>query len=138
MSKVWKPSKSQCATILQAAALIVGKGVGSIFVDAGLRFDDEKESLNWLLLGEETDVVDFVSWSEFKKGVQLTDDGRAEVDFYIRPKNVRDTNLLSNLYVQVLDGEIVYLTEHGPEGYCYLFDAERAIQARPKKSPASA
>lgn len=134
MSAKWKPSKSQCELIMQAAALIVGKGVGAVFLEAGMRGDASNISLNDLLLNDgETDLVDFVDWSTFKKGVPVTEDGQAQVDFYIRPKRVVDDTLLSNLIVQVLDGEIMYLTENGTEGYCYIKDAERAIKAKPAK-----
>lgn len=134
MTAQWKPSKSQCELMMQAAALIVNKGVGAIFLEAGMRGDASNISLNDLLLNDgETDLVDFVNWPTFKKGVPVTEDGQAEVDFYIRPKRVDGDNLLSNMIVQVLDGEIMYLTESYAGGYCYMKDAERAIQAKPPK-----
>lgn len=134
MSAQWKPSKSQCELMMQAAALIVGKGVGAIFLEAVMRGDNSNISLNDLLLNDgESGLVDLVSWSTFKKGAPLTEGRQAEIDFYIRPKRFDCDSLLSNMIVQVLDGEIIYITENIPNGYCFVSDAERAIKAKPKK-----
>lgn len=135
MTAKWKPSKTQCELMLQAAALIAGKGVGAIFLEAGLRGDNSETSMNELLLNDgETELYGFITWANFKKGVQVTEDGRAEVDFYIRPKRAGEDNLISNMSVQVLDGEIMYLTENSPRAInCYIEAAENAIKNRPPK-----
>lgn len=117
----WHPSPADLRAIRTYCAETEGRKPGSIVIEAGIRENLERKDLdgiysvniarltddpNW----EDTDLVQTLPWKHFKaEGVELTKDGRAEVDFYIYEKTFGDFHggLLGNaqVYVQTKDGE---------------------------------
>lgn len=86
---VWKPTAEECAQIRAYAKRRV---LGLKKLEPGLRYNREDESVSTSINiarvtkhsdgWEDTDLSDFSSWAAFRKGVELTDDGKAIVDFY--------------------------------------------------------
>lgn len=118
MSKVWKPSASECALIRECASVEVGMGPGALMLEVGVRANSNaEESMNEYVINPhrilgETDLSDFCSWADFKRqGVELTAHGDAEIDFYVRPKSSRisEDALLGNIIVIVKGGEIKHI-----------------------------
>lgn len=108
--KVWKPTQDQCNSIKAAAYKECGCRVR---LEPGIRCstvdDTIDDSINLLLVDKtesegfvDSDLADFADWSTFRKGVPLTDDGRAFVDFYC----YNSDGLVSNLGVDYDNGTI--------------------------------
>jgi hypothetical protein len=98
------PSKEDAKIIRETAKRAAGRG--DISLEAGIRCQLEEctapkadMNINILLLTDDddwegTDLFDFMPWSDFRKeGVELTEDGRAEVDFYVRSRRELETNI---------------------------------------------
>lgn len=111
MPTVWKPTQAECDLIRRAAERETGERY--ISMRPGLRYNIGRESspveMNIALLTPEpdwddTDLFDYGSWAAFRKGVPLTEDGRAVVDFYVRDR--REGDLLSNIAVDYAGGKI--------------------------------
>jgi hypothetical protein len=114
----------QCA---QAESRSGGSGLslGNIWLEPGIRINVDKPedfevSMNILLCTDDpdwegTDLYDFASWKDFRAGVPLTDDGRAEVDFYVRSKRVHPSGdmLFGNVQCIVENGEMVRVGSTG-------------------------
>lgn len=122
---IWKPTARECELIKHAAAREAGIKPGRVLLEPASRCntkDDSKNEAackiarsdyNVALVSDDpdwsdTDLNDYGSWSEFRKGVALTDDGRAIVDFYIRARLAKsyDDDLLGNIVVEFADGRI--------------------------------
>ena len=114
--KLWRPSKAQCKVIKFAAAREVDIKVNQIKLCPGVRLNLKDESVESSINiarvtrqtnGEwgDTDLEDRIDWTTFKKGVPLTDDGRAIVDFYIHRYGV-DANLEGNVVVFFENGQL--------------------------------
>lgn len=91
MSKIWKPTREELAAI-RAAGVKVAEGRRQITLEPRVNcsiVDHRKpRHMNGYLVEEDpddTDLFDTVPWSWFTKGVELDDQGRAWVDFYVRP-----------------------------------------------------
>lgn len=121
--KVWKPTQQECNWIKKAASLESQPRVtvGQLRLEPGIRYNVENDeidsSFNIALVSDhedwdDTDLEQTWYWDDFRKGVPLTEDGRAIVDMYIRPKTeaIADANqldhLLGNVVVFYADGEI--------------------------------
>lgn len=115
MTAIWKPTQAQCDLIRRAAAREVDRTSRfSLTLRPGLRYNTERNvspaSMNIALISNEpdwddTDLFDFSDWATFRKGVPLTEDGRAIVDFYVRDRN--EGELLSNISLDYAGGKIV-------------------------------
>jgi hypothetical protein len=94
--------------------------VGNLMLEPGIRRNTEDSNrlcdMNVALVTHDlaggwndTDLDDYGTWEEFRKGVTLTDDGVAVVDFYIRPKNGAGSgdDLHGNIQMIVERGEMV-------------------------------
>ena len=88
---IWKPTAEEVKLIRAAASREAG--TSRIKLEPGIRLntdavDDFPQSFNIALVSNDpdwndTDLADMTDWKFFRKGVTLTDDGRAIVDFYI-------------------------------------------------------
>lgn len=117
-ARVWIPTRDECALIRQQAQResFPRLKAGNVILEAGIRCNTERggvgHSLNILRVGrddwEDTDLFDFASWGDFRMGVPLTDDGRADVDFYIRSRHEHPSgdSLFGNVVVEYRNGRI--------------------------------
>lgn len=121
--KVWKPSQAQCKVIKAAAAMESGIKADQIKLQPGVRLNmrdhDVESCINIARVTrstdgtwEDTDLDDRVEWRTFKKGVPLTDDGRAIVDFYIHRYGIRD-DLEGNVVVFFENGQLSRIRGYG-------------------------
>jgi hypothetical protein len=90
----YKPTRDEVRLVRQHAtreALRWG-GTRSAHIEVGQRFNlddlDRPRSVNLLLVTDhptwdDTDLDDILPWSTFTDGFELTEDGRAEIDFYV-------------------------------------------------------
>lgn len=107
--KVWKPTQVEC-NLIRAAAKVECYGK-AVKLEPGRRYSQVdgslSESMNVLLVDNsadwaESDLASTVDWQEFRKGVELTVDGRAAVDFYCYDRE----GLVSNIVVYFDNGVI--------------------------------
>lgn len=117
MTTIWKPTKQEKQLIKDCA--VAETGYKTIRLEVGERYnlDDgfaAKESINIALVGREkdwsdTDLLSPLPWGTFCKGVPLTKDGRAVVDFYCYRTVDGDQQLVSNVWVTYENGAIKYV-----------------------------
>lgn len=126
--KVWKPTARECELIKLAGAAEGRVALGAVLLEPGIRgniADDTKNvdipggEYNIALVSDQpewndTDLCDYGVWAGFRKGVTLTDDGRAIVDFYIRKRFDADGELFGNVTVYYANGKIERI--HGYPG----------------------
>jgi hypothetical protein len=97
VAAIWKPTPEECRR-LREAGVKAANGRRAISLEPGLRAPwgpnpsrpDAEPAINIALVSADpefadTDLFDYGSWSDFRLGVPLTADGRAIVDFYVRP-----------------------------------------------------
>lgn len=122
MPTTWKPTSAECAVIRAAAGLEVNAPPRGLVLQPGWRFNttraDVAASVNVALVSDDadwgdTDLADYGRWAEFRKGVELTADGRAIVDFYVYRKGTYE-ELLGNVTVYYQAGRITRI--HGYPG----------------------
>lgn len=112
---VWKPSAEECKKIRDYAKREV-RGLTRMeggsrdntrdhSVETSLNIARVAKTADW----EDTDLNDFVDWATFRKGVELTDDGRAIIDFYCYSRDGLETNI--SVYYK--DGAIFKLARTG-------------------------
>ncbi len=123
---IWKPTTAECEIIKAAAGAEAGLSPRSLVLEPGWRCNTEREgpsSLNIALVTNDpdwndTDLGDYGRWVEFRKGIELTADGRAIVDFYIYRRG-RYEQLEGNVTVYYEAGRITrihgYPGEHSTE-----------------------
>lgn len=130
----WKPTKFECELIKRAAVLESQPAVKSVKLEPGIRHncvpgnEEKPQSINIARVTamsfgswEDTDLSDYSTWMSFKSGVQLTDDGKAIVDFYIySPRGVDHLGLLGNLVVCYENGELTSVRGGHSNGQEYL------------------
>ena len=123
MSKIWKPTQAQCDLIKRAAAKEGNVPLKAVLLEPGLRWNTDDgskpQSINIALVSDEaewgdTDLADMGYWEAFRKGVELTEDGRAIVDFYIRKRGDEWAELYGNVTAYYEGGHIVRI--HGYPG----------------------
>lgn len=128
--ETWKPTQAQVDLIKRAAAMESQPHVqlSAVILEPGWRCNTEEptrpSSMNVALVSDQpdwndTDLADYGEWASFRKGVELTHDGRAIVDFYIRRRGDQDRELCGNVSVYYQGGRIVriqgYPGEYGGE-----------------------
>jgi hypothetical protein len=109
MTTIWKPNADQLREIRAWAALVHdNRRPGGVVIEAGERANDKGRSLNIVELTgtfalEDTDLHDYVSWSDFRaRGVPLYS-GVALVDFYVSEKGFGERGeLLGNVQAVVM------------------------------------
>lgn len=132
---IWKPTQAECELIKRAAALESSPRatVAQLRLEPGIRYnvDDEsiESSFNIALVTshehwDDTDLEQAWYWSDFRKGVPLTEDGRAVVDFYIRPRTDalahKLDGLLGNVVAYYADGKLAAIRGTHSRGEDYL------------------
>lgn len=111
-ANVWKPTAEECK-VIRAAAKRSCSGLRRIELGSRVSLTDSEmptslnvarvaQTENW----EDTDLHDMHGWAEFRKGVELTDDGRAVLDLFIFDQ----WGLDGNMTVYYKDGAIVRCT----------------------------
>lgn len=123
MPKVWKPTAAERAAIRAAGARESADPISpaSVVLEPGYRWskahEDRGSSINVALVSDrgldDTDLADYGRWSDFTRGVPLTEDGRAIVDFYIRRRGDPHNGLLGNVGVHYAGGRIVRIHGYG-------------------------
>lgn len=115
MTMRWRPTPAEVKLIKQAAAREARIAFGSVILEPGYRYNTDDStrpvSLNIALVSdnpdwEDTDLSDYGPWADFRGGVDLTADGRAIVDFYIRKRNDSWAELHGNISVTYAEGRI--------------------------------
>lgn len=125
---IWKPTQAECDLLKKAAAKETGYPMKHLRFTAGKRYntdhDGMPEDMNWLLvsklvgeeLGQDTDLADDLDWETFRKGVNLSQEGSAVVDLYIRPINEATADkhhydhLMGNIVVTYEGGKITRIS----------------------------
>lgn len=86
----WKPSAAEKRAIRNYAGLSEGRKGSRVHIETNLRYNMDDGSIppdeNLLLVRNgaddaRTDLYDTGRWGDLNKGITLTDDGRAEVEF---------------------------------------------------------
>jgi hypothetical protein len=93
----------------------------AICLESGIRYntkDGREGSINIALVTDDpewadTDLHDYGSWLEFRKGVELTPEGRGIFDFYIRSRGDKSCQLCGNIIVHVVKGKLALITGSG-------------------------
>jgi hypothetical protein len=88
--------------------------LGAVILEPGLRSNTKSargESVNVLLVSDDpewrdTDLYDYGAWADFRRGVPLTDEGGAVVDFYIRRRGDPSHDLHGNVTIEVRGGRL--------------------------------
>lgn len=110
MTKVWKPTAAECLSLKEAAAKSSQPriSVNAVLLEPGYRQNlkgSRGSHMNVALVTDEpdgfndTDLDDYGKWSDFRKGIPLTVDGRAIVDFYIRRRGDEYKDLLGHVTI---------------------------------------
>lgn len=118
------PTAEDCTIIRSAAAREANLTAGAVILEPGYRWGPHPErgsSLNIALVSDDpawgdTDLADYGTWSEFRKGIELTSDGRAIVDFYIRRKFDSSGELHGNIVCHVRNGVLAEIRGYGHGG----------------------
>ncbi|MNE35312.1 hypothetical protein D3C80_1290640 [compost metagenome] len=95
---LWIPSREDIALIKHYASEETGLAAGRLILEPGAKFniddDDVITNINIALVTkctddswEDTDLFSCYELTEFKKGVELTADGKAIIDFYVSNKD---------------------------------------------------
>lgn len=107
-----------CASI-ESAPYVSEKG---ILLEPGYRYNTNDStkpvSMNIALVSSDgswndTDLDDYGTWAEFRKGVELTEDGRGEFDFYIRRRFDEYKEIHGNVTLFVVNGEMDRIVGYG-------------------------
>lgn len=122
----WIPSREDIALIKHYASVETGLAAGRLIIEPGRRcnimFEGVDSNINIALVTRQLDADE--EWSEdtdlecpdelnvFKRGVTLTDDGKAIVDFYVSNKD----GLHGNVTVYYNDSKIQKIEGYRAEG----------------------
>lgn len=136
MNKIWKPTKQEIRRITAAASLESSPRLWAhqIELEPGKRhstnLNNDTESINILLVSihpnwDDTDLAEVMDFDEFKSGVELTSDGKAVVDLYIRCKDdelseAHGTSLYGNIVVYYDTDRLIKILGCHNDGYDYL------------------
>lgn len=126
----WKPTAAEVKAIKAAAAREGSMGVSAVILEPGYRRnlkEDRPYTLNIALVSDDptwddTDLDSYGEWKDFRSGVELTEDGRAIVDFYIRrrlPPRHPDYGcdyLEGNVTVEYAGGRVTRIYGYGESG----------------------
>ncbi|MBD8089097.1 hypothetical protein IFT48_03815 [Pseudomonas fluorescens] len=132
---IWKPTQAQCDLIKQAAVLesCPNAMLGQIKLEPGIRYNTSSQTapecfniarVSTLPDWADTDLVDRIDWKVFRKGVPLTEEGVAIVDFYIHSRTDAIADkldyLLGNIVVFYSEGELTAIRSIGATGNNHL------------------
>src|SRR4051812_36964984 len=104
------PTAEDVKRIKEAAAreAVPGLSVSQVLLEPGLRVGvsnrTELPHMNVRLVSDDpdwndTDLDDYGTWADFRKGVELTPDGRGLIDFYIRRRFDQYADLHGNVEI---------------------------------------
>lgn len=140
---IWKPTKEEKDLIKFCAVAESGVPVSRLVLEPGIRCNTDTPERTYPYRGEyniafitdcehweDTDLEDYGSWAEFCRGVALTEDGRAIVDFYLAPK---DGYLEGNLTIEYSDGTLMRVYGY-PREYLNVKEGNTAVWYRIKKA----
>jgi hypothetical protein len=126
---IWKPTKVECELIKKAAVMESSPHSSRVTLEPGIRYnrepgnDSKPESINIALVTamtdgswDDTDLSEHTTWMDFKRGVELTADGKAIVDFYIYNRD----GLLGNVIANYEDGKLASIRGCHSTGADYL------------------
>ena len=126
---LWKPTSRECELLRRAASResCPSASFNMVLLEPCIRSGPKFEYANSIPHGEfnialvsddpdwaDTDLYDYGTWATFRRGVALTEDGRAILDFALRRKFDEDQELLGNITVYYEDGRITRI--HGYPG----------------------
>lgn len=114
---IFKPTKQDVAIIKAAAASESAPRIseGAVILEPAWRGNTKDESrgvsMNIALVSDDpkwndTDLADYGVWAEFRKGIELTPDGRGIVDFYIRKRGDQYGELHGNVTIEIRNGKL--------------------------------
>lgn len=121
----FKPTPEQIEIIKRCAVYESSPkaAMGSILLEPGVRFNTSDHTkpghMNIALVTNETDswndtdLNDYGSWSEFRKGVELDPNGRGIFDFYLRRRGDDNRDLLGNVTVYINSHKMSYIDGYG-------------------------
>lgn len=118
----YKPTKEDIERIKRAAAREGETSLGAVLLEPGYRWcktnPDAGAAINIATISQDptwndTDLSDYGEWSEFRNGVELTDDGRGIIDFYIRKRGDPYKDLLGNLTIEISEGKLSRIYGYG-------------------------
>lgn len=110
----------QCASIESAPYI----ATAAVVLEPGFRANTQDEtkpvSMNIALVSDDpkwndTDLHDYGTWTEFRKGVELTPEGDGIFDFYIRKRGDEFKEIHGNVVLAVKGGEMVEVRGYGPK-----------------------
>jgi hypothetical protein len=122
---VWKPTQTECTFIRAAAGKEARMNPRNLVLEPGIRGHltrNIEPQMNIALISDDpewndTDLDDYGSWADFRRGVPLTKAGRAIVDFYIYGKGKYE-QLEGNVSVYYENGNITRIHGYGsPDEY---------------------
>lgn len=125
--KVFKITSEQVAILKRCASAesVPHVPVTNMILEPGERCNTEDHtkpcSMNIAMVSDDpewndTDLADYGLWTDFRKGVELTPDGKAIVDFYIRKRKAGyddDGDLCGNVQIIVEGGVMVRVEAQG-------------------------
>lgn len=118
------PSKEDIDRLKAAASreAVPRCSVGAVLLQPALRCHkdqpDREAAINIALVSDDpefndTDLSDYGAWQDFRRGIPLTEDGRAIVDFYIRRRFDEHDELLGNVTIEVTGGKLARVYGYG-------------------------
>jgi len=129
----YAPSKEDIARIKEAAAreAVPRLSLGQVLLEPGLRVGSKSRTphMNIALVSDDphwndTDLEDYGRWSDFRKGLELTPDGRAIVDFYIRRRFDPYADLHGNVVIEIDRGRLARISGTSRQYYPEDFDGK--------------
>lgn len=120
----YKPSSIDCDAIRYAAyrESVPKISLGAVILEPGYRHNVNRpyspEALNIALISDDphwndTDLSDYGKWADFRKGIELTADGRGIVDFYIRKRGDSYGDLFGNVTIEIRNGKLSRIYGYG-------------------------
>lgn len=122
--KKFKPTQAEADILKQCASKesVPPISARAVILEPGFRWNTEISnrpcSLNIALVSDDpkwndTDLSDYGDWREFRAGVELTEEGRGIVDFYIRRRGDPERELCGNVQCIIENGEMVRVDSTG-------------------------
>lgn len=115
----YRPSKEDVAIIKRCAAREAELSVNGVLLQPGIRVGENgaQPNMNIALVSRDpdwndTDLFDHGRWVDFRRGIELTPDGRGIVDFYLYSRDP-DSDLLGNVTAYIERGELVRVHGYG-------------------------
>lgn len=120
------PTADEVALIKKAAAKEGGLKLSRVLLEPAIRHNlesDRGKSMNIAMVSDDpewndTDLFDYGYWSDFRKGVDLTEDGRGIFDFYIRARFTQshEDDLWGNVSIEIKGGKLYRIHGYGNSG----------------------